>query len=711
MVFVTYRSRNDIMHRIQTRIESRGVHHSLDSAKHVPDLIPRLTLTPGRASTPLELDFNSKELEEQLLGLANPDTKDIEEQSPKPPKKKTTSRSSAAARSSHANERHATSYTGTFGLIQDSRVFGKAHTNNRGISLKNRVFGQSHWINSFALFRDVIEILEPHLRGGSSTIAATMQRSKHLARVIKLQRSPTWPTPPATELPPKHVCDQLIEGYLRTTETVYRVLHIPTLRKDYEALCTNQTEPNEAFLIQLKLVLAIGAIVYDEKFSMRPEATRWVYEAQTWLSSPTFKSQLDIQYLQSSILLLLARELVDVGSELIWISAGSVVRSAMYIGLHKDPAHLPRMSLLEAELRRRLWNTILEICLQSSLVSGGSSLITLTDFDTKPPGNFDDEQLMDDDPVARIKDAHTQTSIAIALRRSFPARLAVVKFLNDITSIGTYDETLRIDKEIRASFKDLRNTLQMSTSSTTSTPSRFGLQTVDFIMHRYITSLHVPFFGVSLDEAMYAFSRKVVVESSLKLWSIAYPSPAQVTSWNPVNSPASSDQPHMEDDLPRLCKNGSGFFRAFTFQASTMLAVEIRAQVQEDDSVGTIAIRPDLLAVLDNASNWYLQCMEAGATSVKGYLLLRLLAVQINALMRHVRKDELPGILVEATEEAGARTLGLLARMSGHANDTGGVEGMDLDPRMSADSMEDWDLMMSTMFDLSDGSDFSTFLT
>ncbi|KAF2129410.1 hypothetical protein P153DRAFT_316327 [Dothidotthia symphoricarpi CBS 119687] len=665
----------------------------------------------SRASTPLELDFNSKELEEQLLGLANPDIKDPEEPLPRVTKKKTapSARSVSAAKSSYINERLTTGLAGTFDVLQDSHVFGQAHRVNRSISHKNRVFGQSHWINTFTLFRDIIEMLEPHLRSGSSTMLGSLQRSKHLARVIKSRRSPAWPTHSTTELPPKHICDQLIEGYLRTIETVYRVLHIPTFLHEYEALCATQAEPNEAFLVQLKLVLAIGAVVYDDKFSMRTEATRWVYEAQTWMSSPVFKSRLGIQYLQTSILLLLARELVDIGGEFIWISAGSVLRTAMYIGLHRDPTQLPRISIFEAELRRRIWNTILEICLQSSLVSGGPSLITLSEYDTKPPGNFDDEQLTAANPVARTRDAHTQTSVAIALRGSLPARLAVLKFLNDIKSNGTYDETLRIDKELRASFKDLRYRLQTSATSTGSVPTRFGLQTVDFIMHRYITSLHLPFFGVSLEEAIYAFSRKVVVESSLKIWSIACPSPAPVASWNAVNSPVNNDQSNSEDDLPRLCKNGSGFFRAFTFQAATVLAVETRAQVQEDDSIGTTIIRPDLLAVVNSAPNWYLQSVEAGETGIKGYLLLRLLSAQIDALMRHVGKNEMPRVLVDAAEEAGARTSGMLARLAGQENEVGDLERMDLDINMSADFMEDWDLMMSSVFDTNDGSDFSTF--
>ena len=108
-----------------------------------------------------------------------------------------------------------------------------------------------------------------------------MQKCKSLAKAIKSQRTPSWPSPPTADLPSKDVADELVDCYLRTIETVYRILHVPTFKRDYEALWVSNTEPNTAFLVQLKLVLAIGAITYDEQFSLRTLAIRWIYEAET----------------------------------------------------------------------------------------------------------------------------------------------------------------------------------------------------------------------------------------------------------------------------------------------------------------------------------------------------------------------------------------------------------------------------------------------
>lgn len=184
---------------------------------------------------------------------------------------------------------------------------------------------------------------------------------------------------------------------------------------------------------------------------MRATATHWVYEAQNWLSKPDFKSRLNIQSLQTNLLLLLARETINVGGELVWISAGA--RMAVYMGLHRDPVHLSKRTTFAAEMYRRLWNTILEMTLQSSIISGGPPFVSLDYFDTKAHGNFDDDQLMAKDPVPKLDDNFTQVSIAITLRKTFPLRVAITKFLNDLGSHGTYEETLKLDTDLKASYK------------------------------------------------------------------------------------------------------------------------------------------------------------------------------------------------------------------------------------------------------------------
>ncbi|KAF2184010.1 hypothetical protein K469DRAFT_784764 [Zopfia rhizophila CBS 207.26] len=566
---------------------------------------------------------------------------------------------------------------GTFHVSYESGASGQPQAIARSITHKTRLFGQSHWaVNGVFLIRDIFEMIEVHLRKETSNAWSGIERCKSLARVIKARRAPPWPSPPTPDLPPKEIADALVDCYLRTTEAIYRILHIPTFRRDYEALWVSNTAPDTAFLVQLKLVLAIGAITYDEQFSLRASAVRWVYEAQIWVSGFKFKSRLDIQSLQTNLLLLLAQERVGVGGDSMWILVGTLLRKAIYIGLHRDPVRLPQMTAFAAEMRRRLWNTILEVALQSSLTSGGPPFISLDDFDTAPPGNFDDDQLVTDDPVPKPADNFTQVSIAIALRKTFPHRLAVTKFLNDLASPGTYEETLRLDAELRAAYKALGRTLQAS----------------DFLMHRYLSSLHVPYFGPALHETAYAFSRKVVVESSLKIWRAACP------SWSLMAArPRGDAAPSDGDDLPRLAVCSSGFYPTVAIHAALLIALELRTQLQEEESLSPVPLRPDLLSVLDDAKAWCLRVIKAGETNVKGYLLMSVVSAQIEGLMRGLGKDEVAELLAKAVENVEERCLPILEEMAAaQGQGEGAVDGLQqVSLATPVEAMEDWGFMIS----------------
>ena len=409
------------------------------------------------------------------------------------------------------------------------------------------------------LLRDIAELMDEHVRKTtdhadveSTDLYEAMQRCKYLARVIKAQRTPAWPCLPTPDLPTKMVADELVDCYLRTSERVYRVLHVPSFRRDYEALWMTRTEPDKAFLVQLKLVLAIGATVYSQHFHLRPSATRWVYEAESWLANPSLKHRIGLQYIQIHILLLIAREMVAVGEDTVWISTGSLLRSAVYIGLHRDPDHLPPRTTFATEMHRRLWGTILELCVQTSLNAGGPPLISLEDFDTMPPSNLDDEQLTSPGAVPKPANQFSQASVAIALRSMLPARLAVCKFLNDFNSSGTYDETLRLDAEFRASYKSLRKAFQ-SFDIVVGSPSEFEVRITEMIVHRYLASLHMPFFSSALRDTTHAYSRKVAVDASLKIWYAATD-----VGTAPIPGLSASTE---KVDLARVTTCGSGFHR------------------------------------------------------------------------------------------------------------------------------------------------------
>ncbi|KAF2276998.1 uncharacterized protein EI97DRAFT_466557 [Westerdykella ornata] len=545
---------------------------------------------------------------------------------------------------------------GTFHVHCEGSSLGQQQAIARSVTHKTRLFGQSHWaVNGLLLVRDVFESIDAHSRPETTKAWSGIERCKSLARSIKSQRTFSWLSSSTPDLPPKEISDALVDCYVRSTESIHRILHIPSFRRDYDAVwISNMAAADKGFMVQLWLVLAIGAVTYDERFSLRISATRWVCAARSWLSEPKSKSQLDIQTLQISLLFLVAQERLGMVEDSIWISVGALLRKAIYMGLHRDPAFLPPRTTFAVEMRRRLWNTILEMTLQSSLTSGGPPLISLDDFDTAPPGNFDDDQIMTEDPVPQPPDSFTQVSIAIAFRETFPQRLAVVKFLNDLASPVAYDKTLQLDAKLRAAYKALvRILLAYSRSTTAPAPSPFEIRMADFIIHRYLLSLHAPYFGAAFSETVYAFSRKVVVESSLKIWRAAYP----VTVNNSPDVPEANE-------LQRLITCSSGFYPAGAIHAAFLIAMDLRMQLKEDESLDPVPLRPDLLSVISEAKQWCLQVVEAGETSVKGYLLMSVIATQIEGLMHRLGEDEITARLIKAVEEVEEKCMPVLTAMA-----------------------------------------------
>lgn len=543
-------------------------------------------------------------------------------------------------------------------------------------------------------------MIEPLGLSEGSKAFITMRKCKSLARVIKARRVPAWPTAPTPDLPPKELADALVERYLSTLETVFRVLHVPTFKRDYAAVWAPDAKPDPAFLVQLKLVLAIGAASHDRVFSLRIPAVRWVYEGHTWLSTPEFKRRLTVQSLQTNILLIFAREFVGVDEGSLWISVGSLFRAATYMGLHRDPVYLPKRSLFASEMRRRLWNTILELAVWTSLGSGGSPFLSLDDFDARAPGNYDDDQLTLEDATPRPADHFTQSSVAIALRETFPARLAVLKFLNELGSAGEYDEALRLDANLRAAYKTMGHSLRtQNTDPGSSEPPRFALRVADVLMNRYFASLHVPFFSPLFNQMSFAFSRKVVGDACLRIsQALMPPKPISQAASGPAGDEAVPYD--MDDSLTRLVMCASGPFRIAATYSSLMIAAELKLQRREDDSVSSAPPRPDLLAVVQNSLIWTKQGIKAGETNVKGLIFATMVSTELQCIIEGISRDDIALRLIRSVEEVQALCQSLLEDLAA----AGQPEGMaDASPGQlmlatppDLMEMEDWDFSVGS---------------
>ncbi|KAI1775835.1 hypothetical protein F4818DRAFT_415085 [Hypoxylon cercidicola] len=605
--------------------------------------------------------------------------------------------SSNAVRASASGSESITTYP--------SYIAGNLDAMSKGVMSKTRYLGQSHWMNQVENFSSVLGMFEQQCREKKSEPMALVSRCKAAGRTVKAQRWPELSSKFGVNIPPREIADNLIDAYFRTSESIFRIVHVPSFRKDYENFWLSPDSVDLSFLIQLQLVMAIGSTIYDGCFSMRKSATKWVYEAQCWLISPNPKSRLTLSGLQVMLLLCIAQEAAGVGPDLVWMPVGQLMRTAIFMGLHRDPKKLPKMTRLRSEMRRRLWNTILELALQTSIDSGGPPLIALQDFDTCAPANCDDDELTDDDvpTTASPPDKFTDMSMALALRTSFTARLAIAQTLNDISTQHSYDDIIRLHSHLSAVYKLLSQTLQRFTS-TERQPTSFQRRLVDFIVRRYFMALHLPYFHPAMKEPTYAFSRKTVVEMSVKLYCTVFPSAA--LSPRPLR-PSVNDIGSTTvglDDLARFATCGSGFFRSIVSQAAMAIGFELQNQLQEDDGLGPPTPRVDLLNIFRDSISWLYLRIQAGETNVKGFFFESALLAQIEGFTNGLTGEELTDIIVKAGMDAvseGCELLKLQIEPKPDENTTTKDAQFNFDPMMTMDG--DWeynDSMQNVLFDI-----------
>lgn len=407
--------------------------------------------------------------------------------------------------------------------------------------------------------------------------------------------------------------------------------------EDYEAFWLDSTAASPSILLLILLVCAIGVVFYTgpEQPRLRADCTKWLQAAESWLSAPHAKSRFNMAGTQISALILLARQVCSVDGDLVWVPGGRLLRGAMHLGLHRDPSHIGKISVFHAEMRRRLWATILEFTVQNSLDMGMPPMISPDDYDTLPPSNVNDEDITAADTVTlqpRPLTEYTQCSIQIAFYETLPLRLEICRLINSLRISLSYDETLKLGTEMLATCREKTSLLQsFMNSSAQHVPNTFQIKLFDTLVRRFYLCLHRPFYGKAAHDPKYYYSRKVCLDTSL---IIATPTVTQ-----PENE---------EDDWVRLTYRGVGFVKSFFLHSLSVIYFELtsRLERERDDilsvplvasrNMGQIALTPDLeqyYKMLVYARSVTEKRLRNGEVNAKGYTWLCAAVARVDALL------------------------------------------------------------------------------
>ncbi|KAJ8129598.1 hypothetical protein O1611_g4035 [Lasiodiplodia mahajangana] len=506
----------------------------------------------------------------------------------------------------------------------------QAGLRNAEITLKKtRLLRWSDWMGTAPEFEHVYKCFEAARNGGEGasfqneeTKALMIEvddlyvKCKRIAKALKVDRpSRCLSSPkPSLEPPPRMIADTMVALYFQCFEPVHRILHEPSFQAEYHRFWEHPESVTTGQRLKILLVIGIGSSLRDDAgpdSDLRRGVQQWVYTAQAWLSGPLEKDRLDVHGLQIHCLTTIARQIFSVGGDLVYMSIGSLVNSAMQIGLHRDPKHLPRMSVLEAEVRRRLWYTILEMLVQSSLDAAMPPRISFEDFDTELPSNNNDDEI-DESTTAlqpHPRAAYTSTAMQLLLIDSLPSRLRIVQLLNGLRSELAYPDVLKLSSEI---LNACQACAKFTNENRQTGITAFQRNMCDQMVRRSLIALHCPFASEARKNPLFHYSQKVALDTALAFIS-----------------------PEPDECFSRLMATGGGMYREGFRCAIAAITLELLVQAQAQREDGTFSSSTRQLDVLKQAVNdittlsW--ERIRQGETNIKGPMFLGIVLVMANS--------------------------------------------------------------------------------
>ncbi|RMZ84918.1 hypothetical protein DV738_g20, partial [Chaetothyriales sp. CBS 135597] len=304
-------------------------------------------------------------------------------------------------------------------------------------------------------------------------------------------------------IPSLEVCQRLTEIYFDNMEHCFRFLHHPTFDAqliDY----FSRPSPDSDFLPQLVGVLAIAAIFGIDQVCVDVGAANdgrliraSVNFIEDYIAGLSYKKRNTIPVFQTRSLLMLLRCVrLDKQSEL-WEMTGSLLRQALVMGMDRDPSERAEpCTPFEAELRRRLWISVVELDMMMAILCNMPCLVP--GFTCRAPKNLDDVELLSEELDAlesRPFDEWTDGLCQCFLAESIHQRLRGCRDLQSSSDLK-YDHLLRHTRILEQVLQNLPLPLRFNNPSDEAAKSSARLMArmeVDLSIRRPLMHLYTPF--------------------------------------------------------------------------------------------------------------------------------------------------------------------------------------------------------------------------
>ncbi|KLO79000.1 Uncharacterized protein LW93_4323 [Fusarium fujikuroi] len=501
---------------------------------------------------------------------------------------------------------------------------------------------ERHWYEPFSICEKLKFLVDNlsgddfHLSSEQETLGPPFETYKKLLRDIRRNQEVRITSENLVSiqsgargmLPARRTCDSLVDAYIKTFESVLRIIHVPSFLRDYEHFWEDSTSTvsssDEPFACKLLLVAALGSITFTPPESQQGQATscreqsnNWISYVKDWLARKSMKGMRgDLSLAEIACLLALTRhthhqDSAPMGVE--WLSEGhGLTHMAVQMSLHREPrVRLPNMSPKEAEIRRRLWATMLELSLQVSVDQGLPAPIAPESYDCEVPSSIADEDLV----LGVESQGPNQSSVLTLLAKTQRLRLRILQLVNAPGSPKTYQECHNLASELNTecSASDLKLGSPLSDFQT-------GFLTS--FTKPFVLALHEAFAEEAYSKPEYYYSRRMRMEISAQLLS-------STTSQGPY---------------PALLTNGSGQFSIMYRQATMSLCLDLIRDFEEDSFPNLdSASRAQLRGILSNAITTFKRRVETsrGSESTEEFILFSCAFSYVESLHRREDKDKM----------------------------------------------------------------------
>ncbi|PTB37973.1 uncharacterized protein TrAFT101_011919 [Trichoderma asperellum] len=492
-------------------------------------------------------------------------------------------------------------------------------------------------------------------------------------------------------LPPQRICDILLDAYLATFESVWRILHVPTFLRDYRRFWAGSSsiwspDIEELFLCKLVICIALGAFVNPELDTAdntvseqnqdgiywREQAKTWIAYGRQWLARKAIAgSRADLNTAQIICLLALSRYTGPVNAT----STGSLwspgdhdlTRLAIQLGLHRDPTKVdPDMPATEIEVRRRLWATMLELSLQLCLDHELPAPISPETYDCAPPSDLADEDASTSDADSTLSSYFTsyspgyrmtRTNLLVVLTRTQRLRLRILHIMHSPGAAKALEDTHRLAAELKGAYStELRRLRSLQKK-----PTEFQIKLLDALTLPFVLAPHAKFAAHPLPSPACYFSRKVRMEISALLLTnhssdlatvTQTPAagleevtadadglpvlPSNTTSSAATTAATSSSASYPANPLTVLRIHGQGHFATLQWHAILALCLDLISELKEEFFS---AVSGPSWRQLQGTIQTYVTMLEqrvrtsGGATSAREFLFCSCAAAYIETML------------------------------------------------------------------------------